>query len=658
MLTPEVLNTTKASLSISGDKQRTDPDFGKYESGLSDFFNRFIADSAVQPDSLEYIRRQIAGDGFSASFDKASSNKMTWSSIFALAALATMRKNTLPLHSPERTFLETLLNTLSNGWVEGFTRFMRPKQDLLENIKSSLNQWIEQYDVELENPTQTKETLLSLYAIVCSLEKTMNSNRFVSEDLKSWVRDCKTQIEAKYNTFEAKQSLQASHVLMEAQLNSNSMSLFTALRQATAREKNKLITYLERLETLDIEQAKRLQDLNQILATSNRSFASFWQAYDTEAKFGQLMDDLSLSDKERAEWREYYNWEHGSRLSKITAAVWSGGWGIPTWFGGIKANALSIPIIQNKVRDSWLKTTSGLLSQVGSLELLEKPGAISDFIQQTRTVTHRTKELMEELEMLEHSDELKEVDIQRLISSQGSFLTDYHDKNLANAYTTFRQTIENIDELTAELEKQAVILQMLDEMQVKLTALKDAGIDMSTLNARFEEVVDEISQKSLNGLLDIEPDVPVGSKLTNAKTQIQDISDSLQNMKSSMIHMASFLQEQKQEEVLIQASDLIDARSNKLGHKILYIFSPSYRRFFKGLKDAIQQEKEQAFEKIAEMFGLKDGKDVKVKKPFNSLKNSVVAVALFAQTNKSEANQDQDQEQVHETDQNAPRSGS
>ena len=202
MLDKKILEATREALIKYKEKTNfVDKDIPKYISGIMGALNGFVSDGMAlsAEERLAYVQREIdKPNGIYEKLETGSNKKRTWSCIFALAALALQRQQSLPPNSPELEGLDQLLDTLSNGWVNSFTSWGIPKTDIIEGIKQGLSLWIDRFDVEHQDAKSTMETLLYFYTIVCSLEKTIQGSRLVPADISVLLSTLKAKVEEKY----------------------------------------------------------------------------------------------------------------------------------------------------------------------------------------------------------------------------------------------------------------------------------------------------------------------------------------------------------------------------------------------------------------------------------------------------------------------------
>ncbi|QLZ69567.1 hypothetical protein FOLKNPGA_02361 [Legionella sp. PC1000] len=593
MLTDALLDRTVIILSSYSGQTKKDPSFDLYKLGIKNAFIGFIEQCKLLPldQQFEHIAKEMKEKtgGMAAKIDQESSQKRTWTLVFTLAALALGRKQDLPANPPEMVPIDKLISGLSNGWVHGFGSIgfgLKLNEEAINNLIEGMKDWIQNFDINQDMQTQ-HEVLLALYAVACSLEEKLSSYRIVPKKFKDEMATIKILVANKFN--ELKNKLESESSLAPAEFStqhaSRSEQVSNALQVLLPKEVTLHQQFKEQLEFLKKQQEERRQKINsfpqekfnrllklhQLLkeqpsANKEDKMSEFWKKYNTQEKFNQLMDDLELSESEKPGWLEYFRYQHGSYAEQAISTLWIGSWGLPEFMGGVQSDMISLEVLLSKCETAQKPLKAIHAEQQKIIPDEENPSQLIDSIEKDLKNLAGLKKI-----------KIDSFDKQLLDSMKGD-----------TTINTLGKINSDIEELKENLVKQKIIIVSLKNIHEKIELLKK-HVDCTDIEKTFALLLDEVINTMSYMEHPLPPDVPTAKKIAVLNSSIGRALDNVAGIQLSINHIVNTSSSHKLSMIKL-VNQFVSSKENTWGHTLLLIFSPSYKKMFNELKEALTEK--------------------------------------------------------------------
>ncbi|KTD72918.1 hypothetical protein [Legionella tucsonensis] len=593
MLTDALLDRTVIILSSYNGQTKKDPAFDLYKLGIKNAFIRFIEQCKLLPltQQLEHITKEMKEKkgGIAAKMEHESSQKRTWTLVFTLATLALERKQNLPANHPEILPIDKLLSGLSNGWVHGFGSIglgLKLNEEAINNLIEGMKDWIQNFDINQGMQTQ-HEILLALYAVSCSLEEKLSSYRIVPKRIKDEMTTIKTLVANKFNELKIKleNELSDSRVDLSTQQATRSEQVSSALQVLLPKEVTLYQQFKEQLEFLQKQQEElhqkinnfpqekfnRLLKLHQLLkeqpsANIEDKMSEFWKKYNTQEKFNQLMADLELTESEKSGWQEYFRYQHGSYAEQVMSILWTGNWGLPEFMGGIQSDMISLEVLLCKCESAQKPLKAIRAEQQKLIPDEEKPSQLIDSIEKNLKTLAGLKKI-----------KIDSFDKQLLDSMKGETTID-----------TLGKINGDIEELKENLVKQKMIIASLKNIHEKMELLKK-HVNCTDIEKTFGLLLDEVINTLSYMKHPLPPDLPTAKKIAALNSSIGRALENVEGIELSINHIVNTSSNHKLSTIKL-VNQFVSSKENTWGHKLLLIFSPSYKKMFNELKKVLTEK--------------------------------------------------------------------
>ncbi|MCW8443263.1 hypothetical protein OQJ05_04250 [Fluoribacter gormanii] len=582
MLSDAILDETIATLSSYNGKTKNDPSFDKYKQGIKKALVDFINQCKSLPlaQQLDHITKEMKekAGSMSAKIDNESNKKRSWTLIFALAALAIERKQDLPKDHQENASIDMLLSGLSNGWVNEFGSIgfgLTLNEEATNNILNGMKSWLQKFDI-MQGEQTKHDTLLGLYTSISSLEEKFSSSYLTPKKFKDEMGTIKAQLIDKFNELKCNLEIKnrASVQLIEPLkgLAPREDILYRQFKEQLDHLKKQQEQIQQNIRTFPQEQFKRIAQLQQLLKkqsseSENNQMEQFWKQYDTQERFNQLLSDLDIPENERTGWREYFKYQHGSYREQATSTLWTGGWGLPQFMGGIPSNTICIDVLRRK-SDTAIKPLLVIHTRIEMQKMIpdkENPSQLLNSIK----------------EDLESIGGLKNINMDLL----GEELVDVLEHKTTNALTKINSEIE---ELNKRLEQHKKIVQSLKSIHEKIEVLKK-HVDCSRVEDTFRLFLNEASNTINQTSQPFPVDLQTAKIITTLEHSVARAQSNVLGLQLSLNQMVKAFNHQKMN-IIELVTQFIHAKENTLGHLLLSFFSSSYNIMFNELKDALNEK--------------------------------------------------------------------
>lgn len=598
MFAKDYLEATVGKLSSNGKKTKVDENFHKYIDAIDNAFNEFINSIKDQPpeSQLQYISTNMAQDSeLSARMKKLSGDKRIWTFMFVIAAAANERNENLPKNHPEKPYIDAVLSGFSQGWVNGFYRVFPPaiNKEALNQIKDGLNSWLEHYDIHA-NPEISQEVLWVLYSAACYFEPKLEGSKLIPKELSNVLTQLKAAIVNKLQEFTKEEALAkekeeplvgvesvvplVSGALQQLAPKENPYEQFMKELASIKSQEDENLKLNDRVKSNQLRHA-RMQHLSKILKCQlvdrviEDPMIAFWEHYNTQTKFNQLMVDLEIEDTQQEHWQRFFDAQHGMGYKNAIATVLLI---LPNGIGGIPNNALSVEVLLDKNNktlkqlDADFKKKKEYEKRINSKE--EKPSKLIEKIEN-------------ELQKLVVPEKL---DLQILKEKRSHIkkTTDLEKINIADVFHDFEKFQEN-------LAKQKEFLIHLQNIHKIITRLSTHGINTNQLLKSFESILTQAIEtivhddKSIDPLKSTEETINVLiDGIDKAQQETKEIKKGIEEIVK--INSQTNNNPEKKAEILSATESFIKKYENDIFHKILCFFSKTYNQLFSSLKTAVE----------------------------------------------------------------------
>lgn len=113
--------------------------------------------------------------------EEKSGKKRTWTTVFAIGALAALRKEKIGQHSPEHEPLDKIIDGLNQGWVEGFGGLslsgISINEEVINKLLGGIEEWVKNLEPNKPNPQAFSETVIAAVTLVNILETKLIENK-------------------------------------------------------------------------------------------------------------------------------------------------------------------------------------------------------------------------------------------------------------------------------------------------------------------------------------------------------------------------------------------------------------------------------------------------------------------------------------------------
>ncbi|HHT0594844.1 TPA: hypothetical protein ACTXXA_003006 [Legionella anisa] len=470
--------------------------------------------------------------------------------LLLMAVIANARGNDLPENHPEKEPINALLTHLSDGFVNGVTRFKIPRVELLNNIQKSFEDWLEVYNIH-DNPEMSQDALLAFYCTACFLHTKLS--KYDQTEAMKLVDEMKKNIAHKFT-----QLVQAHGTSLKSSESSHSSAL-----QKLAPEKQARKQFIDNLASIKKHEAKieRLIQWKDILEKNKNPMDVFWEHHSSPELFEQFMNDLGIESTQRKQWQSFYDAKHGTNFTKFVEFV-----------SGTSAKSF---------------TPTMLIEKIG--QTLEKLNVnLEEYEQHHIAPTKLIKEIEDEFIKL---NEVEKIDIQTLKAHQSQIKSS---KGITES-TLSNVLFQDIRKFQGHLSMQKEYVRHLEQIHIKILASQKLGIETDGLHEPLEIMLDHAvktvapGDKKIASLQSVEE--KIGALLQRIENTEKETLTIGQNIVDDVKKINELIDNDANNPTILNSTkSFIHKYENNFFHKVLCFFSKTYKEMFESLKDAAEKD--------------------------------------------------------------------
>ncbi|STY29701.1 Uncharacterised protein [Legionella wadsworthii] len=516
MYSVDILDLTAQKLGNIKEQKAT-----KYKESTKGFSD-FIQAVTNQPpeNQLQFILNNL--DGLPSEIN---------SLLFSIAAMGIRRAQDLPPNNPEKKSIEGIVANLGDLIINGLTKRLLPRWDILSSIQLHLGNWIENFQFQ-DSPDTSQETLLAAFCIISYFESVIPDS--FKESKKDLTR-LREQIANKFNQL--------------VQEHSNLLRPYDAsLRAPVVEQLSPVEVFRQNLANL--ARIERLRHLDRILSSQN-PMNQFWNQYNTQTKFTQLMDDLRLQTEQRNQWQLFFDWHvSGNKMAKVKIEA-------PEILGGVPAKIFTL----NKIKLLNLQAIANLGVERGNYNY-----------DVDNLLINLERELVQVPQV-----EIRDIQTIKSQHSQTKSAKGISAVGLGDLFAEIKRFQQYLQSQSDQLVRLSTINNLIEQ-------LNDEGVDTSSLDRSFEDMLEQ-TINSMPHENKVIPQTPrekialMNQMVEEALDTSQKIHQDLENLTTKMYEAAP-----KSDVLITAASQFVTKHEKSFGHLLLCWFSSTYKEMFESIK--------------------------------------------------------------------------
>ncbi len=155
-----------------------------YIQAITTSLSRFIDKQSkdLNGDTLKKAAEASSNGGeLFVELEESSGKKRTWTTVFAIGALAAFRKQKIGQDSSEQEHLDKIIDGLNQGWVEGFGGLslsgISINEEVINKLLGGIEGWVKNLEPNKPSSQEFSETVIAATTLVNILETKLTENK-------------------------------------------------------------------------------------------------------------------------------------------------------------------------------------------------------------------------------------------------------------------------------------------------------------------------------------------------------------------------------------------------------------------------------------------------------------------------------------------------